>query len=534
MFATISGCLLLWSTVATPFHLVTPSLLRASSYGNTSASTLNASNNFQCFDPSFPPPGPFYPIKYSRCTDAADKVLPDVRGNVPLSFSRGDNADIQLPSRARSGNCVMGLDVLDKDDEDIIGSQDAHGIALALCTLCVKGYYRYGGKTPVGPRGVVQISVHGTMPLTVDAAGPAASQPSRTSPQQFGRRSPVSFNTSSLNITGISMLNASTANRGECFSRSGPSPRRHLYPVKSLDCFNAADEMMKNRREEAAMTFGRRAGMDFKLPWRARDKSCIVTIDVLNDVDFDKIVLWEVYATALDRIEECTTGENIFGGRRVVGSKNVVYVYVFGFGSPLQIPAPALPAPPVVIAREQIEKSELSLLNTSTSETINPLSLTSAPTTNTPPLRGIPECYDPPSPRERSVPISNFTDCEAATKDVVGTRSRYQIYVFSRTPSTDPDHYQLPATFRTRTCVVHLDMESEDAEDPVRVGFVESTAYVLAHKCSGLEEPEERWGGTMTVGVGARDLIRVWVYGVLPPTLDAPSPSRAASLLESE
>ncbi|CAF9914042.1 MAG: hypothetical protein ALECFALPRED_009216 [Alectoria fallacina] len=539
MFATISGCLLLISsTVATPFQLVAPSLLNASSHGsthgNTSASTSNASNNFQCFDPSFPPPGPFYPIKYSGCTDAASKVLPDLRGNVPLTFSRGDNADIQLPSQARSGNCVMGLDVLEEDDEDIIGLQDAHGIALALCTLCVKGYYRYGGKTPVGPRGVVQISVLGTMPLTVDAAGPVVSQPSQTSLPQFERRGPVLFNTSSLDITGKSMLNVSTANKGECFSKSGPSPRRHLYPVKSLDCFNAADEMMKNRREDAAITFGRRAGMDFKLPWRARNKSCIVTIDVLNDIDFDEIVLWEVYATALDRIEECTTGENIFGGSRVVGSKNVVYVYVFGIGSPLQMASPALPAPTLVVAREQIENRALNLFNASSMQPTEPLSVTSAPTTNAPTLRGIPECYDPPSPRERSVPISNFADCEAATKDVVGTRTRSQVYVFSRKLSADPDHYQLPATFRTRTCVVHLDMEPEDAEDPVRLGFVESTAYVLAHKCSGLEEPEEKWGGTMTVSVGASDLIRVWVYGVLPPTLAATSPSRAASLLESE
>lgn len=82
---------------------------------------------------------------------------------------------------------------------------------------------------------------------------------------------------------------------------------------------------------------------------------------------------------------------------------------------------------------------------------------------------------------------------------------------------------------------MHLDMDSPDAEDTVRLSYVESTAWVLAHKCSGLEKPEEKWGGTMTVSVGAQDLIRVWVYGVVAPTtLEEPSESRVASVIGSE
>lgn len=539
MFGTISGFLLLVSfTVATPLQLTAPSFVNTSLINKTGASNLSV---FQCFAPPLPPPDPSYPIIYSTCTDAADKLMANVRRDVPSIFSRSDDADVQLPWRARSGNCVMTLNVLKDDDEDIMCIQDAYDLALALCRICASGYYRYGGRTPVGPRGVVYISVYGTTPVTIEAPGPAAPQPSHAVARHIKPRGLGSLNISSAAANGISVLGTSNEDGEECFSKSGPSPREHLYPVEAIECLNAADEMLKNRRAHVSMRFGRKvtgAGLDFKLPWTARKKSCVVTVDTLNDTDSDEIVLWEVYQAALNRIEECTTGENRFGGRKVVGPKNVVYVYVFGIGSPLQMPAPApapaLSAPTLIIARAQTDTSDLSLLNISHSQATEPHNLTSPPPTpNPPPLRGIPECFDPPSPRERSVPITSFPDCEAATYEIVGDRSRIQIYIFSRAPSTDPDHYRLPATFRVRTCVVHLDMESEDAEDSVRLGYVESTAFVLAHKCSGLEEPEERWGGTMTVSVGARDLIRVWVYGVLPGTLGGALPL-SLSLSERE
>ena len=480
------------------------------------------SNAFQCFEPSFPPPGPFYPIKYSGCMDAASKMLGNLRKDKPLTFSRGENADVHLPWRARTANCLIVLDVLDECEEDIMTIRQADEIASALCRVCVSGFYRYGGRTPVGRRGVVYISVYGTTPIVVGAAGTstAAPQPSYEIARRIEPRGPGLLSTSPA---AISVVNASNTDKVECFS---PLPRRHLYPVDPFDCFNAAGEILKDKQARVLMSYGRGAGMDFKLPWTARNKSCVVTLDTLNDFDSDTIVPWEVYGTALDRIEEYTTGENKFGGRKVVGSKKVVYVFVFGIGSPVQMSTPTLSTPTHVIARAQIENSELSLLNTSWSQNTEMLNLTSAPTTDTSTLGSIPECFDPPMPRERAVPISNFTDCEVATKEIVGSRIRAQIYVFSRKPSTDPNHYQLPSTFRTRTCVVRLDMEHEDDEDAVRLGYVESTAWVLASRCSGLVQPEEKWGGTMTVSVGARDLIRVTVYGVLPPALDEPSPSR--------
>lgn len=205
MLVLASGYLLLsTSTLATPLELAAARLPHASSLNSTGATALAASNAFQCFDSPFPPPGPFYPIVYSACIDAADAILANVRADVPLTFSRNDNADVQLPWLARCGNCVMTLNVVNEHDEDIIVVEDARTVALALCRTCVGGYYRYGGRTPVGPRGVVWISVYGTRPGTLKATGPATPQPSNAVATRIEPRSPGLLNTSLPSPTSIS------------------------------------------------------------------------------------------------------------------------------------------------------------------------------------------------------------------------------------------------------------------------------------------------------------------------------------------
>ena len=174
MLAIISVChVLLSSIVATPLQPATPDLINVSSVKNASAVALGA---FQCFDPSFQPPRPLHRIEYSGCTDAADRMLTDTQVDVPILFSRDQEADFPLPWRVQSQNCRMVLDVTNQHDEDIMSLQTTHGIALALCSMCVGGYYKQGGTTPVGPRGVVRIFVYGTEPFTEENTDPGASQ----------------------------------------------------------------------------------------------------------------------------------------------------------------------------------------------------------------------------------------------------------------------------------------------------------------------------------------------------------------------
>ena len=194
MFVIVMLCLsYLTSTVAVPFQSANPRLIRSPPSLGTVTSTLTSLNSFQCYDPTFRPPDPVFPVQYSECIDAADKILLNVRRDVPSIFSRSGGADIQLPWRLRRGNCMMTLDVLIEDDEDIMCVQAVHEIALILCRMCVGGYYRYGGRTPVGPRGVVYISVYGTTPVTVEAAGSATPRPFNTVANQTGPRAESSY-----------------------------------------------------------------------------------------------------------------------------------------------------------------------------------------------------------------------------------------------------------------------------------------------------------------------------------------------------
>ena len=347
MFIIISLYLLYVSSALTvPIQPTTPKPFEPSLV-STNTSSLTGFGAFQCFDSTFPPPGSSYPIRYPECVDAADNMLSNGQSRVPLIFSRSEDADIQLPWRIRSGSCLMSLNVLNEGDEEIMSIQDAHEIAIALCRLCVSGYYRYGGRTPVGPRGVVYISVYGTTPVTVGAIGPVASHiVAKRIGHQIGSKGPLAPETSFLAPVGKSNFSISNANKPECFSKRDLSPRMHLYPTKSFDCVNAADEMLKRGPVHVEMRFGRRAGLDFRLPWSARSESCIVAIDTLNDVDFDTLTLWDVYQTVLDQIRGCTIGGNPLYGSRAVGPRNIVYIYVFG----LRMPKFSLPAAGHVVA----------------------------------------------------------------------------------------------------------------------------------------------------------------------------------------
>lgn len=430
----------------------------------------------------------------------------------------------------------MTLSVINEHDEDIINITTVHDTAITLCKSCVGGFFRYGGRTPVGPRGVVYVSVYGTRRMTVESVGPTTHLPSqavaRLIEPQIKPRDALLLNTSSLSPVGILTSNASSDGSGGCFHLA-LSARAQLYPVTHSDCLIAADGILRNRPAFADITFGRGAGMTFRLPRSMRWGSCMVKIDTRHDIDFDLISLWEVYETALDRIDKCATGENIYGGYRAVGPRNIVYVYVFGV-PPLHTSAHASPTPTHIVARAQIENNELRLPQTSSPHTTEPLNMTTLPKSNATTLRGIPECFDGPSSREHAIPISDFTECATATREIVGTREPRAIYIFSRRTPSNPSDYQLPATFRVGTCVVHLDMEAEDDEDSVRLVYVESTAWVLAHKCSGMEVEEEKWGGTMTVSVGARDQIRVWVYGALPGMSEESPSEDGVNLTEME
>lgn len=143
-------------------------------------------------------------------------------------------------------------------------------------------------------------------------------------------------------------------------------------------------------------------------------------------------------------------------------------------------------------------------------------------------LKGVPTCYDPPLPREILYPYVS-SDCDEASDRIIGDRNKWMTYIFSKKHSTTPDWYQLPARITYRSCVIFLDMNNDKDEDPVRVIYVASSAWVLARKCSGEDDTEHRYGGFMTVSAGAADLISINVYGRPWPPLTRHSPTLALS-----
>ena len=333
----------------------------------------------------------------------------------------------------------------------------------------------------------------------------------------------LSNTSSSFDASSLRNLNESseTDEYDDCFNPA--TPRRGLYPAIQQDCLNAAKELVHIRDPFQNITFARKGNVGFKLPHVVRDGTCVISVDVMNDDDKDYFKPWLLYIAVTDIALRCTQGAFRLGGRTFTGPKKVVDVLVFGRIAPPEkglVDLTALESD-VVVARERSASVDSSLLNEtslnlSKSPVANTTSVDESLGLNAPELGGALKCYDPPLPRERVWPI-NFEDCAVATEAILADRDRDQVYTFSRETVATKFYYSLPAKFRYRSCVVLLDMNNNHDQDTVRLSIVEATAWVLAHKCSGKEKSVEQYGGRGTVGVGAKDLINVWVYGWPPP-----------------
>ena len=307
---------------------------------------------------------------------------------------------------------------------------------------------------------------------------------------------------------------------GDCYVPSWtPS---ELNPARQEDCLNAVNEVYNTRDPFRPTTFSRSSRVNFVLPEVVRNGSCVILIDVLHRTDSDNFKPLLVYDAAREIALKCTQGAFRFGGRTVTGPKRLVHVYVFGKDWPYEneVLEPVASESTVVAAGQRLTSRESSLLNESLTSTQAEVTRTIRSDKilglNAPNAGSNLKCYDPPLPRERLWPI-DVRDCEVATEAMLTDRQSDQKYTFSREQVTTSFYYHLPATFRYRSCVVHLDMNNNSDRDTVRLSIVEATAWVLAHKCSGEESSMEQYGGQGIVGVGSKGLINVWVYGRLWP-----------------
>jgi hypothetical protein len=508
-----------------------------------------------CFVAPTAKTAPLLPAEKNDCYKAADNLLDVVSRqarDVPLTFGRkrsGYSVDIQLPANSKYETCGIYIDVFSALNEDTFELWNLYGAALDLVSRCTTGRNRYGGRRTVGPKGVVDMWIGGRIPtppseVLTSAVSTNAPVVARGHVQSgiLSLPDPSMPNSSSLEAVFI-VNSTSISEYDDCFDP--PAPRTGLYPTNLEDCSNAAQGLIQDREPFRPIIFARKGIAGYRLPKVVRNGTCVISIDVLNDNDKDTFTLWKAYTAAIDIARRCTQGPYTLGGRTTVGPKNVVNVVVFGrtWPPPVGTIEPAASGAALVEASAQPRNIVVALLNTPqpssiTSPEINITSIEQRLDLNTSSLYsnrslgGIPECADPPMPRERAWPIE-FEDCEQATYAIIRDRDRTLDYTFSRKPLTSKYYYPLPATFRYKTCVILLDTMSDQDEDTVRLAYVESTAWVLAHKCSGLEKSSEEYGGRVTVGVGAKDLINIWIYGRiwLPPIEGSNS---TALLLDSE
>ena len=378
--------------------------------------------------------------------------------------------------------------------------------------------------------------------------------------------------------SGHSNVSSITAIADHCFEQS-LYPR--LLPANHQDCTIAIEEILQHDHHSLTpRTFSRSRGTIFRLPWFARYRTCVVSLDVINDEDSDFFPPWMVYTAAVSLANACVdTDHNVggrgLGGKMTVGPRNLVILMVFGrkwtveeddeevgvlvlngsdsknvvARSELRFPleqshvisreAAASQTSSIALHSESgkqdgpdVRRSRNLSRSSANGSVIDTVSADGEQDLNTIAIKsnmssvlGLPslgneiKCYDPPMQRERLYPIS-ISDCEQATIQIIGDRDKYKYYIFSREAIKSPFYYPMPARYEYGSCVVLLDMENDDDVERVRPVYVESSAWVLAHKCSGKEIKQYKYGGSMTVGVGANDLIRIHVYGTWPRSSD--------------
>lgn len=433
----------------------------------------------------------------------------------------------KLPITVRKGSCVISLDVADDDDRDWVQPWALYAAALEVVERCVGG-----GRRSVGPRGVVEVSVFGR---EVRAGGRLPGEVSNSTIRDGGGadgNASSMGNSTELELATPSLVNASNLDAGAmCFEM--PKAYEIRGAADQRDCYQAADEMIEGKPRGMPLTFGRNSDATFHLPATFNYGTCYIFVDVLNAGDEDTFELWTLYGVVLDVANRCTMSPdqatNIWGGKGTAGPRGLVNVYIAGMASPETVPVPTTSGNAHVVTRAHAESKASNISDASSVgpdvPILEALASGGKPGLNTSTnisngwsasiitrLGGELTCYDPPLPREMLYPYVS-SDCDEANDQIIGSRNKWAPYIFSRKPSTDPHWYQLPVKYTYGSCVIFIDMKNDKDEDSVRVTYVASSAWVLAHKCSGEENPEYRYGGFMTVSVGAADLISINVYG---------------------
>ncbi|KAF6225306.1 hypothetical protein HO173_012830 [Letharia columbiana] len=108
-----------------------------------------------------------------------------------------------------------------------------------------------------------------------------------------------------------------------------PHPRIWIYPAHFRDCERAAAGILRNIDASTAVIFSRDPRSGFRLPADYHYRSCWISLNI-DPGEADEFEPQVAYIAAWDLARECTSVTHRFGGRRTVGPRDKVFLYING------------------------------------------------------------------------------------------------------------------------------------------------------------------------------------------------------------
>ena len=357
------------SIFAATLHLSTPNSPRTTFFNAASLldrQILSNGDGFNgCFNPATPYGRLYHPIEQD-CLNAAKELFDATDPFKPTTFARRTYAGFSLPKVFQNGTCVISIDVKNDDVEDQFKPWLVYSTALDLSRRCTQGELRFGGRLASGKRKVVDVLVFGRVwPLEKGVIEQTASESAVVVAREHSATNVL--NETSLDLTKPLGATTSSPNHSLHMNPPGlgsplqcndpPLPRERAWPINFQDCEIATAAIYADRDRNQRYIFSREAvatSFYFPLPATFRNKSCVVRLDMNNDIDQDIVRLSIVEATAWILAHKCSGQEKSvdqYGGWGTVGVGTKGLIKVWVYGRPWPPPLGATNATTLVLAQ---------------------------------------------------------------------------------------------------------------------------------------------------------------------------------------
>lgn len=102
-----------------------------------------------------------HPTTFNACKKVISWLVSHDKTEGLITFSRTPGVGYKVPAQWMSGNCVVGIDMRSDNDVDAVSFHDIAVDAYAVALTCIIYEPHLGGTRPVGPRGVMNVTLWG-------------------------------------------------------------------------------------------------------------------------------------------------------------------------------------------------------------------------------------------------------------------------------------------------------------------------------------------------------------------------------------